>query len=169
MCVVDRKCTLFESTKIWNWPVFLHFFIIWISCTPGAPCYQNWLSSCKALLNHSTIQSNLCHFMFARICTSYTVHLILWQEKEKALFLPPKNKIKKHTHGHFSLLLVTSWHVFLSVSRERQKLASEEDEDKRQTKTESNWLSKSAGAKDFFSKVSMSAVRDWREQRSCLI
>lgn len=38
---------------------------------------ENWLPNGKALLNHSTVQSNLCHFIFAHICASYTVRLIL--------------------------------------------------------------------------------------------
>lgn len=51
---------------------------------------KNWLPSCKASLNHSTVQSKRCHFMFANILTSSILHLILWQNKEQASFLPPK-------------------------------------------------------------------------------
>lgn len=30
---------------------------------------RNGLPICEALLNHSTVQTNLCHFVFAHICT----------------------------------------------------------------------------------------------------
>lgn len=143
---IDNVLCLKESAT----GLFLHFFIIWISCTPGALCYQNWLPSCKALLNHSTVHSNLCHFMFA--CFGQ-VTLCTWsydrRKKKPPLFHQKKEKKKrkeKNTHGHFSLLLVTSWHIFLSFFREKQKkmqkLASKEDEDKRRIQTETNWQAK---------------------------
>lgn len=71
-------------------------------------------------------------------------------ERKSLLYSTKKRKKKKrkekNTHGHFALLLVTSWHIFLSFFREKQKkmqkLASKEDEDKRRIQTETNWQAK---------------------------
>lgn len=87
-----------------------------------------WLPSCKALLNHSTVQSNLCHFMFSCILMSSILRLILWQDKEQASFLSTQTE---NTHGHLAPLLVT-WHT------ESQKDRNLQMKDTRQ-KIESKW------------------------------
>lgn len=100
---------------------------------------ENWLLSCEALLNHSTVQSNLCHFIFACICTSNTLCLILWQDKrkKKASFLSPKTK---KTHGHFSLLLVIWWHAAVQRKTEDEKKTEiSKRETWGQTEQETDW------------------------------
>lgn len=60
-------------------------------------CYQNMRvfipkTSCQAARPRLIIQQyRHCHFMFESILTSSILHLILWQNKERASFLLPKS------------------------------------------------------------------------------
>lgn len=84
--------------------VLLHFFIIWISCPPGALCYQNIRvfipkTGCRAARPCLIIQQFGPRIVISCLRIFWQVPfciLILWQNKEKASILPPKT-IKKHS------------------------------------------------------------------------
>ncbi len=114
-CLKAQKTTAGRGTSVF---AFLHHLNFMYTRSAVLSKYQdshaeNWLPSCEALLNHSTAPSSLCHFMFARICASYILRLILWQYKEPASLLPPKTK-----KGSWPFLIAAG---DMRTCRERQK------------------------------------------------
>lgn len=163
-----------------NLRLFLHFFIIWISCTPGALCYHIMIfipkTGCQTARPCLIIQQFSQIFVISFLHTFVQVTLCVWSYdriKTKPPFFHPKPK--KHSWPFLTSvgdMTTCSSSEKDRIKRKRQKLASKEHKDKRKRETENRltgYNNKSAGIMDFFSKVSRSAVCEWLEQRSSLI
>lgn len=96
-----KMCLVWKHRNVWLLEkcLCLYFFIIWISCTPGALRYENIRvfipkTSCQAARPWLIIQEFSTSIVISCLHLFWQVpflHLILWQNKEQASFLPPKS------------------------------------------------------------------------------